>query len=355
MAPSTEKSQTQSSPAEDFLFSPNHGAPKYQSQYPEIVSELLAALIGSRSTIEVSRAMGYKYNQVKRWESGEKHLRWDEFCNLCVALNIPISQALTYTFQYDHPDPHKILGHLYSNKYPLLSIDELSNRLHRHPSAIRRYIDGEIFPDLEFILAFMDLDANRLGSFILLLLPPGEGAPLRARFAEEYNRVKAEAMAPLASAMQGWLVSQEYRALEKHDSSFIAQRVGTSSQEVDEIFRKMTQVGTVIQLENGKFVPNYEKIDMSGMDLQLLIQFFKFWCDRAAQHYAKVPFEHKGSVRGSGACRVIPVSQRLSLEINQIMLRADAEIRALLDKAPEDEPLDDVRIILMKAFSSQDF
>jgi hypothetical protein len=337
------------------MHTPLSGISQYQSQYPDIVTELLLALKGSRSSIEISKAMGYKYNQVKRWETGEKQLRWDEFCLLCSTIEIPIYDALIGTFQYYQPDPRGFLNHLYSNKYPLLSIEELSKLLHRHPSAIRRYVDGEIFPDLEFVLAFMDLDVNRLGSFILSLLPPGEGASLRARFTDELDRMKIEAMNPLAAAVQGWLMSHEYLALNSHDSSYIAMRVGSTNEEVGEILEKMTQRGAVIRLENGKFAPNHHKIEMSGIDLQLLVQFFKFWTDRAANHYAQEPFVHKGTVHGVGACRVIPVSRRLSQEINQIVLRADAQIRSLLDKAPQDEPIDDVRVILMKTFSSRDF
>ncbi|MFL5813417.1 MAG: DUF4423 domain-containing protein [Bdellovibrionia bacterium] len=352
---SSENTEIRSAHRNKFSASSHQRSPLVERDYHEIVIELLLALKGTRSSMELSKALGYKYNQFKRWETGEKQLRWDEFCMLCESLEISIQNVLLNVFQYSESDPKLFLSHLYSNKYPLISVDELSKQLHRHPSAIRRYVDGEIFPDLEFVLAFMNLDSNRLGTFIRAILPPNTGESLRSRFEKEKNQLITEASNPLAAAIEGWLITQGYLELEKHDPAYIAQRVGCSSEEVTQILASLQQARTVKQNENGKFLPTYEKMDMSGMDIELMMQFFKYWYDRATQHYAKVPFAHRGPVRGAGGCRVVAVSQRVSNEINQVILRADAEIRALVDSIPDSEPRDDVRVILLKAFSSQDF
>jgi hypothetical protein len=124
----------------------------------------------------------------------------------------------------------------------------------------------------------------------------------------------------------------------------------------------MMNAGTVIRHEDGKLTVDYNTIVMTGLDPELLNKFFNFWYHRAALHYTKGPLIHRGPVRGASSCRVVAVSKKTSQEINEIIVRADAEIRAAIakyeksvDSGAEPDTRDDVRVILLKTFSTQDF
>ena len=320
--------------------------------YPYIVAELLLALRGSRSSAELSKSAGYKFNQVNRWETGEKHLRWDEFCGYCHVLDIPLPQILSNIFHYDKPDPKEFLGHLYSLKFPFHSIAALAERLHRHPSAVRRYLDGEIYPDLEFVLAFMDLDATRLSNFISAILPSDSSSPLRTQFEKDVKVAISESQHPIAAAIEAWLKSLEYQKLEAHDDAFLADRAGCSPQTVQQTLSSMLKVGTVVQDEKLKFKPTYNTIDISGVSPKDLANLFKYWHERMVRFYSKGDFSHRGPVRTRGGVRIAPVSQKTSQQINEILLRTSSEIQMTLENGDDD--FDDVRVIIWGSMSTLD-
>lgn len=300
--------------------------------------------------------MGYKYNQVKRWETGEKQLRWDEFCTFCDALEVPFAQHLWSVFNFQRPNPHEFLSHLYSVRLSHYSIDQLSEKLHRHHSAIRRYLDGEIYPELEFVLAMMDLDRQLLGRFVLAVLPKDYQSPLRDRLESDLVRLDAEMETPLAAAIESWFATESYRQLRQHDDGWIAQRVGADVKEVSQILAKMLQVGTVTKTQENKYVRTYRSMDANGADLKLLLKFFQFWFNRASSHYGKDEVISNGPVRGVGFCRVAAVTEQASQQINEILVRASTEIATLLETQANDEDLcNDVRVIVLKTLSTQDF
>lgn len=323
-------------------------------KYEEIVRELIVALRGTYSTVDLSKAMGYKYNQVRRWETGEKQFRWDEFCLYCKAVDVPLPAILYEVFHYQAQDPMAFLSFLHLNRFPLHTIEQLSEKLHRHPSAIRRYLDGEIFPDLEFVLAYIDLDYNRLAEFILRILPDDSDSLLKATFEPQIKMVLKEAEFPLAAAIEGWLVTHPYESLNSHDEEFIAKRVGISTEEVRHILEVMEKAGTVRCNANGKYVLTYDALLLPGSEKGSHFKFYKYWSERASRRYADDHAINRSPVKGAGLCRVVAVSQSTSKKLNDILVRADAEIRTLLENSSP-EPCDDVRVISFNIFSTQDF
>lgn len=325
-----------------------------KKNYQYIILELLLVMRGSRSSAELSQAMGYYYNQVKRWENGEKQLRWDEFCKYCQVLEIPLAKILLTVFQFDRPDPLKFLTHLHDNKFPVWSIQEISAQLHRHPSAIRRYLEGETFPDVEFVLAYIDSDVNRLSAFLSMFLPADTESPLKEMTAEDLKKMVSLGEHPVASGIEGWLSTIEYQNLEKHDDAFLAEKVGLTAKDVQHILSLMVASETIVRNERtGKYAVTYNTIETSGVERKLVANMFQFWAERVASYYSKGDFSFRGPVRTRGAVRVVPVSQEVSRQINDIILRADTEIRAVLDQSNKG-PYDDVRVIVQGAYSTLD-
>lgn len=323
------------------------------TNYQAIVSEILLSLRGGRSSAELSKLLGYQYNQVNRWETGEKQLRWDEFCHYCQTLNIPITKILADIFQYSQPDPLGFLAHLSANQFPIYSIQSLADKLHRHPSAIRRYLDGSIFPDLELVLAFIDLDTNRLAYFLSAIFPTTYSSKLREEIEASLKLAQAESENPIAAGIEGWIATEAYKALEKHSDEFIAERVGITAAEVQNILPKMLKAGTLIRTANGKLAVNYDTINMMGTSSKSFNRFRRYWTQRAALRYKDDCYVDRGPVPGKGSCRVVAISQETSHEINEIILRADAEIRMAIARGKES--YDDVRVIVMNSFSTLDF
>jgi hypothetical protein len=304
-------------------------------QYQEIVIHLLLALRGERSSIELSKAMGYSYNQVKRWESGEKQLRWNEFIHYCSILNIPILQILRELFQYQNADPQEFLSFLYSSKFRFYQTKVLAKKLNRHVSAMRRYLRGDVSPDLEFVLAFMDLEPGILEKF-LKMLAPQLVADLTAQSLKEVGSQNPsqgfDKIAPLSAAIHAWLRSESYKSLstQQSQSEFLAQRVGCSVADVDQLLSHMLKNHTVELTADGKYVP---------IGKTIAVQDSGFWFERAAAE--------ANSFQGITDCQIVAASNVTLEKINEILLQAESKIRTLLEE--NRGPSENVRVILLKA------
>ncbi len=293
-------------------------------QYQEIVTHLLLALRGDRSTIELSKAMGYSYNQVKRWESGEKQLRWNEFIPYCEILNIPILEILRDLFQYKNADPQEFLNFLYGSKFRFYQTKVLAKKLNRHVSALRRYLRGDVSPDLEFVLAFMDLEPGVLPKFLSVLVP---GFMMDGFQSVDQNFDK---IAPLSAAVHAWLRSDSYQSLSTHQSEFLAQRVGCTVKDVEMLLSHMVKNRSVELTEDGKYVP---------IGKAIAIQDSGFWFERAAME--------ANSFEGITDCRIVAASNVTLEKINEVLLQAESKIRTLLEE--NRGPSENVRVILLKA------
>lgn len=84
----------------------------------KLKAELLKGLRGKRTQGAVSRRLGYEFNQVYRWESGKKRIKWNEFVNLSSACRRDLAKALAKSILYfgDIRRADLILMHLIGNK-----------------------------------------------------------------------------------------------------------------------------------------------------------------------------------------------------------------------------------------------
>ena len=69
-------------------------AAKLERDLEKMQAELLRAIRGKLSTSALSAKLGYKFNQVARWEKGERRLLWTDFVALCEARRLPLAAQL---------------------------------------------------------------------------------------------------------------------------------------------------------------------------------------------------------------------------------------------------------------------
>lgn len=58
------------------------------------VRSLIRGMRGSRTQLQMSQELGYKFNQWHKWESGQKAVSWEDFKKICANQNIALLQAL---------------------------------------------------------------------------------------------------------------------------------------------------------------------------------------------------------------------------------------------------------------------
>lgn len=318
-----------------------------------IKTALLNSMLSGRSSRELSYRLGFSYNQVRRWEIGEKQLRWDEFADLCEVLGLPLAQALERVFHYQPDEAGELtgfVGHL-RTFFPLESVEGLAAKLHCHPSALKRYLKGEIFPDLAFVLAFMDLNRSLLARFVASLVPQGL-AEFPEELRAELSRCEAEAAMPLAAAVEAALAVEDYQRLAAHDPRVVAHHAGCTPEEAEQAIQALFARGNIIRKPDGKFFPNYQTVNTHGMSSEEICRMLRYWSERGAMRFAGDVPASSGEVRSLICYRVAPASRTAMQRINEVLGRANAEILSILEG--DTEPPVAVRALLLHAFNAND-
>lgn len=135
-----------------------------------IARELLTAIRGRLSTSRLSQRLGFRYNQVARWESGAKIILWKEFCKLAKVLNLPLARALEINYIYSHKNfanGSAILNDLKGDK----TVTDFAKALQRDRLVVSRWLKGETELPLAEFLRALHLVHNNAGEFLNAIVP----------------------------------------------------------------------------------------------------------------------------------------------------------------------------------------
>lgn len=136
--------------------------------YSLLKTLLLEEILDGQKTAEMSKHLGYSFDQYKRWLEDKKILRWDEFSVLAEKLNLDLKGANRLIW-YDESSGENFFSYL--KRYSAFkSIPELASYLSCHVSVVKRYLSGDTIPDLETILRLIDKNSNILSPYITTLL-----------------------------------------------------------------------------------------------------------------------------------------------------------------------------------------
>lgn len=236
----------------------------------EIRSEMIKALRGDDSQFDLSRELGFSFNQVHKWESGAKRFLWPEFVALCQLKKIPILEILRKVFSFLGDDPADAQELMFCLKqfFAHLSIDGLAKEVEVHPSMLRRWLAGSVVPDLDIVLKLLSLRPGLLQSFLANVFPDRQLPILHESLDRYKNQKLMEAQLPIAPAIEAVLSTEDYRKLVDHSDNWVAEKVGTTADVINSAMAVMLKAGTIKQ-EDRKFVVTYNRIDMHGLDQKI--------------------------------------------------------------------------------------
>lgn len=324
--------------------------------YRTIKIEFLNAVIAERSTLLISQKLGYSFDQVKRWMTESKELRWDEFCDLCEVLQLPLSEVLRDIFQFTGESPedtYLFVLHL-RNSIHRFGLQSICDSVGVHPSVMRRYLKGEVFPSIEIVMALMDLNKNILGSFWIRLVGSQVLGPLQKYFGESRGQQEVETNWPLACAVEGLLATEEYKALPNHDEYWFCSKLDISRDEFQALWSNLVAHDQVRPEGPNKFMLNYQTINTNGVSSQQVCRMVEFWTERAKRRFTftEKPINKKNTPN-IVTYRIVPMSRAAMKQATDIILKANQEIIALAES--QSGPYEDVRVIMMHHFSVEDF
>jgi transcriptional regulator with XRE-family HTH domain len=323
--------------------------------YSKLKSELLKLLLRDRSSIQISRQMGYSFDQIRRWQTGSKELRWDEFCDLCEVLQIPLLGHLRDIFSFDIRDQDELyffMAHL-RKRFLRWSLRELHEKVGVHPSVMKRYIGGQVFPSMEVVFALLDLHKNILSAFLFALVGKQNINAFDHSLQHGQSQVTAETTLPLASAIEGLLMIEEYIQQPTHDEQWFLDKLVVSRDQFRQTWRHMLAAGS-IEEKNGKFQITYTTINTQGATPFQVCKTGEFWSERARQRYLSRDHYpvNKGKTPNALAYRVVPMSNEAMKTANEILLKAYHDIQGVAEDS--NGPYHDVRVFLFQHFSVAD-
>jgi hypothetical protein len=332
--------------------SPTNMSPE---EYSAIKIELLKILFNNRSTLEISRLMGYSFDQARRWLNGHKELRWDEFCDLCEVLHFPLRDSLIEIFNVflsDSDDNYFFIGQL-RRKMPGESMRTLHKKLRVHPSILKRYFKGEVFPNLEFVFEMINLNSNILGSFLVRLVGPQRITPIHELFEKSQGQIQVAMFYPMAPAIEGLLCTEEYKNLQQHDENWFCNKLGITLNEFQQTWNSMVR-NQRVELLAGKYQITYQTINTTGSMTDQINRMADFWTERARLRF--MTKDHKpirnSQIPGVFAYRILPMSKDAAMKAIHIISDAFSNVLALAESDPG--PYQDVRVLVVHNFSVED-
>lgn len=290
--------------------------------------------------------MGYSFDKVRRWANGSKQLRWNEFCDLCFLLKAPLLEALASSLGIvfaRKKDAYGIVSHLKTFSR-ILSTKDLAQSLNVSASAFQRYINQDVYPDVEFVLEMIDLRAHFLENFM-------ENFSGTKRL-----DVKSILSLPWAAAVSNAASLKAHMSLKEHSSKWIGDFLGLAEEQVHEAIELMVSL-KLVEKKGPHYGPTLSRtIGVPSLKNSLeYSQFIRFWMKRAEGRFNTSTGEPINVLEGPNkdCFRIFSASSDSAHKISEVITRAEQEIHDLLSHDTHEKT--DVRVLLFHHFSAQDF
>lgn len=299
--------------------------------------EVLKALRGRRSQVQLSRLLGFRFNQVYLWESGRRAVHWGDFELYCKILKRPLYQAITRHFAL--PDSHSIhevlVGSLRS-----LKKGAIAKELGIGPSPLSRWLNGRADPPLREVFRIFNRTHLNFLEFLDEVVGAGKLMSIQTAVTETQRLKNALYGLPIAGAIAPALELREYQELKVHRPGVLAKRLGLTLQEEEEALRLLQAAGQ-IEMQNGKYRLKSFRVTLTE-DKQRFIQNCQYWSERAARIPKRV------GQKSFFGYRVFGVSSEAYAKLRQAQVNAYHAISEILKD--ETAPYDDVVVINFQTF-----
>lgn len=314
--------------------------------YQQFKIQLLQTVLKNKATSPISRKMGYSFDKVRRWANGSKQLRWNEFCDLCILLKAPLLEALASSLGIvfvRKKDAYGIVSHLKTFS-GIPSTKDLSKTLNVSASALQRYINQDVYPDVEFVIEMIDLRANFLETFM-------ENFSGTKRL-----DVKSILSLPWTAAVSNAASLKAHMSLKEHSSKWIGDFLGLTEEQVNEAIQLLVSL-KLIEREGSHYRPTLSRtIGVPSLKNSLeYSRFIRFWLKRAEGRFntsTGEPINVQGGAN-KDCFRIFSASSESACKISEVITKAEQEIHDLLLQDTHEKT--DVRVLLFHHFSAQDF
>lgn len=306
---------------------------------------------GELSQIEVSKKLGFNFNQYHKWEVGSKSLTLFEFMDICKVLDFKTERFfnIIVLINIEEIEESEVFSTLY-NKLGPKSKDELADLLKINKSTLYRWFKGNGSPDLSLILMWVDSRTQYLSDALAQFIGNNNAFEiLNNRDKEQIKKRIGYGENPYMAAVQYFFNTSRYELLENKSISNIAECLGLSEQEVETSIDILLKTKAIHKVRN-KYINNDVRTDLGNINMVTSAQMAKYWNNKVIDRFSTsdgVP-KNSGKVSNMWAYRIIPVPKELEPKIKEKFSLCINEIINMVN-ASKEKP-DSVKAIIVNYF-----
>lgn len=213
-----------------------------RQELEELSMRLVALWRGERSQLELSHELGYSSNVVCHWEAGRRFPRAGVALRLFALARPEATQLFALRFAWDLPEQSRLDGpegvsFVLRKLFKGIPEARIARELGPSRSTVHRWLSGASQPDLPGFLACFALASHLVHA--LDLFAEGEPSLLRG------HAVPTEGTGPGEWQVLGALDLVGYRALDQHDSAWLAKVLVLEPPEVERALRILERYGLI--------------------------------------------------------------------------------------------------------------
>lgn len=221
----------------------------------KLQAELLRAIRGKLTASALSAKLGYKFNQVARWEKGERRLLWSDFVAVAEARRLPLAEQVKQYLGYE--GDLRATGPFTRTLLAGKPVGELAKSARLNRSKLSRWLGGKAEPTFLDVFALLRSSVNLI-SFLEPLVELGKVPSLAGEY-EIFRRQRELAYSmPYLDALMEALLMDAYLKSARHDPSILARAAGLPERTVATALASLEAAGMVER--NGD---KYQAIEIS--------------------------------------------------------------------------------------------
>jgi transcriptional regulator with XRE-family HTH domain len=320
----------------------------YKGDYDFLVREIIIVLRGKISQRSLSKKLGFSFNQVGKWESGFTNIKWDDFLNLCLHLNLPIENSFQLLFYYSFEK--------FNIKSSLVCLEKFlglsSNSEYIENKEIKKWISGKVAPHFSSILRAFDTRPSMLIGWLSFFLDCSKIYSLKKSYEEFLLRIDTVLNDPNCVYVNAALQLRFYKDLKFHDDKLLASHAACSVSELRKTLALLNEHG-IISFDGKKYIACAFDFSFSALPMLKLRSLTKYTTELAAHRYSLIPAK-VNPVRtpnlSVSSVRVTAMSSSASRQVAELIAKFHNEMANIVK---EDRlPKDNVQIFILHSFAS---
>ena len=310
---------------------------KTSSKYREAQSEILSRLRADRTQLELSRGLGYKVNQVHKWEAGRAEVAWPDFVKFCALVDVDLFTVLDRALSIlskNRLESRAVVKHLTRGMVPA----RVAAKLGISRSTLSRWIDGAQSPSFTQVLQLIELGSFSVSTFLTALLPKGSPA-LRCvssdQIAKELNYEY-----PFAAALLRVFELKEYLTASDPDNAWLAKRLGVNAEDTVAALRKLQEIGAV-EKKGERFSSKEKRLRTmsSSGEVKAIIMY---WLERTLE---LVRTMNRSDERNLAGYLVFSATDEMIAEVRAAYLEFYQRVSNIVDDPKNADPCDAVMLM----------